>query len=36
MHRLFSVGKDRRVFEYNVYESTQEKLMVIGQPFLIE
>jgi WD40 repeat protein len=36
MHRLFSIGKDRRVFEYNVYESTQEKLQVIGQPFIIE
>ena len=36
MHRLFSIGKDRRVFEYNVYESTQEKLLVIGQPFIIE
>ena len=27
MHRLFSIGKDRRVFEYDVYNSTLEKLI---------
>lgn len=35
MHRLFSIGKDRRVFEYDVYNSTQEKLLVISH-FTIE
>jgi len=35
MHRLFSIGKDRRVFEYDVYKSTQEKLIVLRH-FLIE
>jgi WD40 repeat protein len=35
MHRLFSIGKDRRVFEYDVYYSTQEKLIVLSH-FIIE
>jgi hypothetical protein len=36
MHRLFSIGKDRRCFEYDVYNSTQDQLKVINQPFFIE
>lgn len=35
MHRLFSIGKDRRVFEYDVYNSTLEKLIAYP-PFTIE
>jgi WD40 repeat protein len=36
IHRLFSVGKDRRMFEYDVYKSqAHDKLVVISQ-FKIE
>lgn len=36
MHRLFSIGKDRRCFEYDVYGSNQDQLKIINQPFFIE
>jgi len=36
MHRLFSIGEDRRLFEYDVYNSVgHDKLIVVGH-FQIE
>jgi len=36
MHKLFSIGQDRRLFEYDVYNSVaHDKLIVIDQ-FIIE
>ena len=35
MHRLFSIGKDRRLFEYDVYASSIKELVVKNQ-FKIE
>ena len=34
--RLFSIGKDRRLFEYDVYGSNIFGLNVVGSPFKIE
>jgi WD40 repeat protein len=34
--RLFSIGRDRRIFEYNVYESSQQKGLEVMTMFKIE
>ncbi len=36
MNRLFSVGLDRRVFEYDVYKSSRETELVVLRYFKIE
>lgn len=36
MHRLFSIGKDRRVFEYDVYNSTAIDRLIVLSYFTIE
>jgi len=36
MNRLFSIGKDRRMFEYDVYASTYNTKLVVKSHFKIE
>ena len=36
MHRLFSIGKDRRMFEYDVYASSSENKLIVISHFKIE
>ena len=36
MHRLFSIGKDRRLFEYDVYNSVGHDKLIVLRHFTIE
>jgi WD40 repeat protein len=36
MHRLFSIGKDRRIFEYDVYNSVGHDKLIVVSHFTIE
>jgi len=36
MHRLFSIGKDRRLFEYDVYNSQAHDPLIVLSYFKIE
>jgi hypothetical protein len=36
MLRLFSIGKDRRLFEYDVYNSQQTTQLIVKSQFKIE
>lgn len=36
MHRLFSIGKDRRLFEYDVYNSQAHSQLIVVSHFKIE
>jgi len=36
MHRLFSIGKDRRLFEYDVYQSEMHTELFVSRHFKVE
>ena len=36
MHRLFSIGQDRRCFEYDVYNSVGHDKLIVVNHFVIE
>lgn len=36
MHRLFSIGRDRRLFEYDVYNSVGHDKLIVLKQFAIE